>query len=416
MRRTGRARVLATLAAAATGPSAWLALVALVAAPAATARASASVQEPNERPRAREVGVVVGRLPPGPWNAITDVAGVRVGHVTLSHGDSIRTGITAVLPHGGNLFHEKVRAAIAVGNGFGKLVGLSQVNELGEIETPILLTGTLSVFRAADALLDTLLAIAENREVGSMNPLVGETNDGYLSDIRARPIRPEHVRSALRRAASGPVDEGSVGAGTGTVALGWKGGIGTASRRVDEARGGYTVGVLVQTNYGGDLRIDGLPVARELREARTPRDAEGGVAARFRGGVPPGGPAVGGEVGSVMIVLATDAPLAHRELQRLAYRTFLGIARTGSHMSHGSGDYAIAFSTSRDGATTRDGLLLSSLFQAAAEATEEAVLNSLFRATSVTGFRGRRAEALPVERVVELLRRRGRLGPGRTGG
>jgi D-aminopeptidase len=337
------------------------------------------------------VGVVIGELPPGPFNAITDVAGVRVGHHTLVQGDSIRTGVTAILPHAGNLYQDRVRAAIAVGNGFGKLVGLSQVNELGEIETPILLTGTLSVFRVADALLDTLLSMPGNEHVRSMNPVVGETNDGHLSDIRARPIRPEHVRAALRVARPGPVEEGSVGAGTGTRALGWKGGIGTASRVVPDSLGGHTVGVLVQTNFGGLLRVNGVPIGVEIGEAADQ------------------------EAGSVMIVLATDAPLAHRELERLAHRTFLGIARTGSHMSHGSGDYTIAFSSSREPATA-DGSTLSSLFQAAVEATEEAVINSLFKARGVTGFQGHRVDALPIEATLETLRRRGLLVPPGAGG
>ena len=337
----------------------------------------------SARPRAREIGVEIGILPPGRWNAITDVRGVLVGHHTRIEGDSIRTGVTAILPHGGNLFIEKVRAAISVGNGFGKLVGLSQVNELGEIETPILLTGTLSVFRAADALIDTMLAIEENREVRSINPVVGETNDGYLSDVRARPIGPRHVRAALRDASGGAVEEGSVGAGTGTTALGWKGGIGTSSRVLPAETGGFTVGVLVQSNYGGSLRVDGVPVGEELRRR-----------------------SAGARDGSVMIVLATDAPLAHRELERLAARTFLGIARTGSYMSHGSGDYAIAFSTSR-APPERNGRLMSGLFQAAVEATKEAVLNSLFKATTVTGQEGRTVEALPLEPTLEILHRHG---------
>ena len=338
------------------------------------------------RPRAREVGIEIGMLDPGPLNAITDVSGVRVGHSTVAIGDSIRTGVTAILPHSGNLFEEKVSAAIVVRNGFGKLVGLSQVNELGQIETPILLTGTLSVFRAADALVDTLLMEPGNEDVVSINPVVGETNDGYLSDIRARPIEPRHVREALRSASGGAVEEGSVGAGTGTRALGWKGGIGTSSRRLPESAGGYTVGVLVQTNYGGLLTVAGVPVGRFLRSERPepPRrdDTEGG---------------------SVMIVIATDAPLAHRELQRVAERAFAGIARTGSYMSNGSGDYAIAFSTYRGALLRPDERLLTGLFIATAEATEEAVLNSLFRATEVVGYRGRRAEALPVTEVLELL-------------
>ena len=344
----------------------------------------AEAQEP--RPRARDVGIKIGLLDPGPLNAITDVDGVRVGHSTLVEGDSIRTGVTAILPHAGNLFADKVRGAIVVRNGFGKLVGLSQVNELGQIETPILLTGTLSVFRAADALVDTLLASPANAGVRSINPVVGETNDGYLSDIRARPIEPRHVRHALRTASSGPVEEGSVGAGTGTRALGWKGGIGTASRRLPESSGGYTVGALVQTNYGGQLTIAGVPVGRFVQAERPeePRrdDREGG---------------------SVMIVIATDAPLAHRELERVAERAFAGIARTGSWMSHGSGDYAIAFSTHRGPIDSPEGGLLTRLFVATAEAVEEAVLNSLFKATTTVGYRGHRAEALPIGEVLEVL-------------
>jgi D-aminopeptidase len=324
-------------------------------------------------------------MQPGPLNAITDVSGVRVGHHTVIEGDSIRTGVTAILPHSGNLFEDKVRGAIVVRNGFGKLVGLSQVNELGQIETPILLTGTLSVFRTADALIDTLLADPRNAEVISINPVVGETNDGYLSDIRARPIQPRHVREALRAATAGAVEEGSVGAGTGTRALGWKGGIGTASRRLPEASRGYTVGVLVQTNFGGLLTIAGVPVGRLLRsepERNSRDDREGG---------------------SVMVVIGTDAPLGHRELTRVAERAFAGIARTGSWMSHGSGDYAIAFTTHDGPVEMMDGSVLTPLFVATAEAVEEAVINSLFRATTVVGFRGHRAEAIPVPAVLEIL-------------
>jgi D-aminopeptidase len=347
----------------------------------------AEVEGQEARPRARDVGIDIGVFEPGPLNAITDVEGVGVGHRTLIVGDSIRTGVTAVLPHGGNIFANKVAGAIVVRNGFGKLVGLSQVNELGQIETPILLTGTLSVFRAADALVDTLLALPENADVRSINPVVGETNDGYLSDIRARPIHPEHVREALRVASTGPVEEGSVGAGTGTRALGWKGGIGTASRRLPESVGGYTVGALVQTNYGGLLTVAGVPVGRfvraDLPEEASRDDKEGG---------------------SVMIVIATDAPLAHRELERVAERAFTGIARTGSYMSHGSGDYAIAFSTHRGPVELPDGGLLTRLFVATAEAVEEAVLNSLFKATTTVGFRGHRADALPISEVLEVLR------------
>ena len=348
---------------------------------------SAASQE--SRQRVREAGIRIGLMQPGPHNAITDVAEVAVGHSTIVLGDSIRTGVTAVLPHPGNLYLEKVRGAVVVRNGFGKLVGLSQVNELGQIETPILLTGTLSVFRAADALVDTLLAAEGMSDVRSINPVVGETNDGYLSDIRARPVQPEHVRAALRAAAPGPVTEGSVGAGTGTRALGWKGGIGTSSRRLPEAAGGYTVGALVQTNYGGILTIAGVPVGRFVRAdppvPATRDDRDGG---------------------SVMIVIATDAPLSHRELERVAERAFAGIARTGSWMSHGSGDYAIAFSTHRGPLDEPGGELLSRLFVATAEAVEEAVLNSLFLATTTVGYRGHRAEALPVAEVLEIMERR----------
>ena len=358
------------------------------------AGAVAGQQTASERPRARDAGVVIGRLSPGPLNAITDVPGVEVGHRTVLIGDSVRTGITAILPHDGNMFEERVRAAIAVGNGFGKLVGLSQVNELGELETPILLTGTLSVFRAADALLDTLLSMPANREVRSMNPVVGETNDGYLSDIRVRPITPEHVREALRSAAGGSVAEGSVGAGTGTIALGWKGGIGTSSRRVEVAGKTVNVGVLVQTNFGGSLRIDGVRVGEALSER--------GLSGLRRDT----GRSDGDRDGSVMIVIATDLPLAHRELERLAVRSFLGIGRAGGYMSHGSGDYAIAFSTGSD-VPVRDGGQLSRVFEAVVEATEEAVINSLFRATTVTGHGGHTIDALPLGPTLELLGRAG---------
>lgn len=396
-------------------------IASLVALPlvATTVRAQQPGPADAARPRVREAGIVIGALPPGPLDAITDVQGVRVGQVTVWSGDSLRTGVTAILPHAGNLFRHKVHGAMVVGNGFGKLIGLSQVNELGWIETPILLTGTLSVWRAADALVDTMLEIPENRDVVSINPVVGETNDGWLSDIRARPITPEEVREALRRAHGGAVEEGSVGAGTGTRALGWKGGIGTASRVVPADRGGYTVGVLVQTNYGGRLRIAGYPVWRDLgaspdEASARPSDARGGSPSVGGAGEgtsradEPYRDADGG--GSVMIVVATDAPLRHLGLTRLARRTFLGIGRTGSWMSNGSGDYAIAFSTGRDSTPpVEDGQDLSALFEAVVEATEEAALNSLFRATTVTGYRGRTTEALPVARVLELLRAHGLL-------
>lgn len=350
--------------------------------------ASAGLSHPSSlwaqnRPRPREAGVRIGHLPPGPLDAITDVPGVLVGQATLTRDDSLNTGVTAILPHGGDLFESPVRAAIVVGNGFGKLVGLSQVQELGEIETPILLTGTLSVFRAADALIDTLLAMPGHENIRSINPVVGETNDGYLSDIRVRPIGPEQVNAALRDASTGPVREGAVGAGRGTRALGFKGGIGTASRVIATPAGVWTVGVLVQTNFGGSLVIDGVPVGDRLAEAaREPHDADGG--------------------GSVMIVLATDAPLDHRSLERLAERTFGGLARTGSSMSHGSGDYAIAFSVDRGPIDIPGGGALSRLFVGAMDATEEAIIASLFAAETTSGHLGT-AEALPIDRVLDIL-------------
>ena len=348
-----------------------------------------------ERPRAREIGLQVGILPPGPLNAITDVAGVAVGHTTVIRGEDVRTGVTAILPHTGNPFREKVPGAVFIGNAFGKLMGSTQVNELGEIETPILLTSTLNVPRVADALLDYMLGLPDNADVRSINPVVAETNDGSLNDIRGRHVGREEVLAAIRGARGGPVEEGAVGAGTGTIAFGFKGGIGTASRRLPERQGGYTVGVLVQSNYGGDLTIAGVPVGRELKSG--------------------GG---GSADGSVIVVIATDAPVDHRNLRRMAARSMMGLARTGSAASNGSGDYAIAFSTApelriRTDAVMRQGTLLgndamSPLFLAVIEATEEAVYNSLLRARTMTG-RGRTVEALPLERTREILRRHGRL-------
>ncbi|MFV1985758.1 MAG: P1 family peptidase [Gemmatimonadota bacterium] len=349
-----------------------------------------------DRSRARDLGVIIGHLSTGRYNAITDVPGVLVGHETIIIGDSIRTGVTAILPHDRNVFVERPRAAIYVGNGFGKLLGVTQVNELGELETPILLTGTLSVFRAADALLDTLLVHPDNLGVRSMNPVVGETNDGFLSDIRARPVGPAHVRAALRAATGGQVEEGSVGAGTGTTALGWKGGIGTASRVVSAGGTNVTVGVLVQTNFGGRLTVAGVPVGERLAELGLRSAAA---------------PFPTHRDGSVMIVVATDLPLAHRELERVALRTFLGVARTGSYMSYGSGDYAIAFSTG-EGDPVRDGGSLSRIFEAVVEATEEAIVNSLFKATTVTGHRGRSMRALPIRETLDILREHGAIGGG----
>jgi D-aminopeptidase len=357
----------------------------------------------QQRPRARETGVVVGILPTGPANAITDVEGVRVGQVTVSEGDSVRTGVTAILPHAGNLFRERVPAAIHVGNGFGKLLGFTQVRELGELETPILLTCTLCVWRAADAMAGWLLAQPGMEDVRSINPVAGETNDGTLNDIRARPVRPEHVVRALESASAGPVEEGSVGAGAGTVAFGWKGGIGTSSRRLPASLGGYTVGVLVQSNFGGVLTINGAPVGRELERFAFQRE----LAA-----VPP--LYEDRADGSIMIVLATDAPVDARNLDRIARRALSGLARTGASMTNGSGDYVIAFSTAA-GVRRRAGTApaataelpndaLSPIFQAAAEATEEAILNSLFRATTVRS-RGTTVEALPLDRTLDILRR-----------
>jgi len=357
--------------------------------------------QPEERPRAREAGVVVGVFAPGPLNAITDVPGVRVGQVTVVEGDSIRTGVTAVLPHGGNVFRERVPAAIHVGNGFGKLLGVTQVRELGELETPVLLTCTLCVWQAADALVEALLAQPGMEDVRSINPVVGETNDGFLNDIRARPLRPEHVRRALAEASDGPVAEGSVGAGTGTVAFGWKGGIGTSSRRLPEGLGGHTVGVLVQANFGGVLTINGAPVGRALGRFAFQNDLGGSAD------------------GSIMIVVATDAPLSARPLERLARRALAGLARTGAAMTNGSGDYVVAFSTVREAALL-GGLAaelpddaLSPLFQAVAEATEEAVYNALFKATTVAGHRGT-VEALPLAETLEALERHGALRWDRT--
>jgi len=367
----------------------------------------------QQRPRAREAGVVVGILPPGPLNAITDVAGVRVGQTTVMEGDSIRTGVTAILPHAGNAFRERVPAAIFVGNGFGKLLGVTQLRELGELETPILLTCTLCVWSAADAMTGWMLRQPGMEEVRSINPVVGETNDGTLNDIRARPVRPEHVVRALESASAGPVEEGAVGAGTGTVAFGWKGGIGTSSRRLPASLGGWTTGVLVQSNYGGALTVNGAPVGRELGQFIFQRE----LAPPERGARDPGD-------GSIMIVVATDAPLDARSLERLAARAIAGLARTGASMTNGSGDYVIAFSTAaqvrrRVGETTPRAVAelpndaLSPLFQSVAEATEEAILNSLFRAATVRGHRAT-VEALPIDRTLEILRKYNALGWDRT--
>jgi D-aminopeptidase len=374
----------------------------------ATAFAAAQNTTPNARPRASDIGLKVGILPAGPLDAITDVAGVEVGQTTIIRGDKIRTGVTAVLPHSGNLYREKVPAAIFVGNGFGKLTGSTQVDEMGDIETPILLTSTTSVPRAADALISYMLALPGNEDVLSINPVVGETNDGYLNDIRGRNVTPDDVLAAVKNAKGGPVEEGNVGAGTGTVIFGWKGGIGTSSRRLPANLGGYTVGVLVQTNFGGVLTIAGAPVGQELRQYYLRQELQQAGSGKDKAD------------GSCMIIVATDAPVDARNLKRLAARALLGVARTGSSASNGSGDYAIAFSTApqvrihanekltNDKTQTRTAEVMindamSPLFLAAIEATEEAVYNSMFKAMTMTG-NGHTVEALPIERTVEILK------------
>ncbi len=353
------------------------------------------LQAQDARPRARDLGVAPGIFPPGARNAITDVDGVAVGQVTVIEGDSVRTGVTAILPHGGNLYRDRVPAALHVGNGFGKLLGATQLRELGELETPILLTCTLCVWKAADAMVEWLLERPDMAQVRSINAAVGETNDGGLNAIRSRPIRREHVRRALETATMA-VEEGSVGAGTGTSAFGWKGGIGTSSRVLPQSLGAWRIGVLVQSNFGGILQVLGAPVGKELGRYSFQRDVTD------RGD------------GSIMIVIATDAPLSDRNLERLAARSMMGLARTGSFASNGSGDYAIAFSTNAGVRRAVDARRLalqelaneetSALFAAVVEATEEAIYNSLFKATSVTG-NGRTVEAIPIERVKEILLR-----------
>jgi len=364
---------------------------------------SAQTAASNTRPRASDLGLKVGILPTGRLNAITDVAGVEVGHTTIISGNNIRTGVTAVLPHCGNLYREKVPGAIFVGNGFGKLAGSTQVDEMGEIETPILLTNTASVPRVADAVTTYILTLPGNEDVFSLNPVVGETNDGYLSDIRGRHIAAEDVFAAIKTAKAGPLEEGNVGAGTGTVAFGWKGGIGTSSRKLPQTLGGYTVGVLVQTNFGGVLTIAGAPVGQELGQYYLRKELQQGSAKDKADG-------------SCMIIIATDAPVDARNLRRLAARAWLGMARTGSAASNGSGDYAIAFSTApqlrihtSEKPPTRHLELLtndamSPLFLAVIEATEEAIYNSMFRATTMSG-NGHTIETLPIDKTMEILRR-----------
>ena len=355
----------------------------------------ASALAAETRPRARDLGIDPGVYEPGVLNAITDVSGVRVGHTTLVEGAAVRTGVTAILPHSGNLFRDKVAAAVFVGNAFGKLAGSTQVQELGTLETPIVLTNTLAVGTAVEAIVEYTLADPASADARSVNAVVGETNDGGLNDIRARPVRREHVLAAVRGATGGAVAEGNVGAGTATRAFEWKGGIGTASRVLPAAEGGHTVGVLVQVNYGGPLTMDGVPVGRELRRST------------LASGRQPTGD------GSCIVVVATDAALTARDLERLAARGIFALARTGSSFSNGSGDYAIAFSTSPE-TRTRHGETLprtrtllpsdsvSALFQAVLEATEEAVYNAMLRAETMTG-NGMTVEALPIDRLRELL-------------
>ena len=353
----------------------------------------------QEKKRARDYGVKIGVMQPGKLNAITDVAGVKVGQTTLIRGDSIRTGVTAILPYDGNIFQQKVPAAVFVGNGFGKLAGSTQVNELGNLETPVVLTNTLNVSTAMDALIAYTLQEKGNENVVSVNAVVGETNDGYLNDIRGRHVTKENVLAAIKNATTGAVEEGVAGAGTGTVCFGFKGGIGTSSRVLPKSLGGYTVGVLVQTNFGGVLQIDGVPVGKELGKFSFSNQLLNNVD------------------GSCMIVVATDAPLDHRNLLRLAKRAILGLGKTGGIESNGSGDYVIAFSTAESLRVPYNSVnqqllnnpLLSNddtspLFLAAIEATEEAIINSLFAAKTVAGINGHKAESLPLDKVIPILK------------
>lgn len=357
---------------------------------------SVSLQAQN---RSRDFGLKIGVLAPGKLNAITDVAGVKVGHTTLSEGSSVRTGVTAILPHEGNVFHEKVPAAIYVGNGFGKLAGSTQVIELGNMETPIILTNTLGVSTAMDAVVEYTLNLKGNENVQSVNAVVGETNDGYLNDIRGRHVKKQHVLDAINNAKAGAVQEGNVGAGTGTICFGFKGGIGTSSRVLHEKSGGYTIGVLVQSNFGGVLQMDGVPVGEELKQFYLSDQL------------------MDKADGSCMIVVATDAPVDARNLERMAKRAIMGLAKTGGIGSNGSGDYVIAFSTnpqvrvkhdSKDKTETINLLrndAMSPLFMAVIEATEEAIINSLFAAEAMTGNEGHTIKALPKEEVIKIVKK-----------
>ncbi|MGN6154916.1 MAG: DmpA family aminopeptidase [Sphingomicrobium sp.] len=366
---------------------------------AAAALVTTSASAADHRPRAREAGIMIGILPPGPLNAITDVAGVKVGQVTIVEGANIRTGVTAILPHGGNLYQDKVPAGFSVGNAYGKFMGSTQIQELGEIETPIVLTNTLNVPEAAAGIVEWTLKQPGNEQVRSVNAIVGETNDGTLNDIRARRVRPADAIAAIELAKTGPVEEGAVGAGTGTIAFSWKGGIGTSSRQLPASLGGWTVGVLVQTNYGGVLQVGGVPVGQALGQYYLKDELS----------------KASGD-GSCIVVIATDAPLSDRNLERLAHRGLLGIVRTGSPMTNGSGEYAVAFSTNADVRRTPERRAkpstivdlpndqMSPLFEAAVEAAEEAAINSLFAATPMDG-NGRHIDALPVDQVVKLYKR-----------
>lgn len=352
--------------------------------------------DPLAAKRLRELGINIGVMQPGQWNAITDVPGIKVGHTTLIEGNSVRTGVTAILPHSGNLFQEKVPAAIFVGNGFGKLAGSTQVQELGNLETPIILTNTLSVPMAMNGVITYTLRQPGNENVRSVNALVGETNDGTLNDIRGRHVKEEHVLQAIESAKTGPVEEGNVGAGTGTVTFGFKGGIGTASRILPQVLGGYTVGVIVQSNFGGVLEINGIPVGKAFNSFSFSNQLLNNVD------------------GSCMIIVATDAPLDARNLERLAKRAFLGLGKTGGIASNGSGDYVIAFSTAKGlrvphqskQKTLTQSLLLndetSPIFMAAIEATEEAILNSLIAAESMTGMNGVKIEKLSIQQILNM--------------
>lgn len=388
--------------------TAMLGIVCMAVTAAVIAHTVSAAEPKARRARARDLGIEVGVMEPGTLNAITDVPGVLVGHRTLVRGADIRTGVTAILPHGGNIFLEKVPAAIAVGNGFGKLAGSTQVGELGNIETPIVLTNTLSVGTAVEAVVRYTLTLSGNEDIRSVNAVVGETNDGYLNDIRGMHVSGEDVLAAIRDARDGLPVEGSAGAGTGTVCFRFKGGIGTASRIVPIGKSGspsgsaavsvekhYTIGVLVQTNFGGLLDVNGAPVGRELKSMREKKGGHGGD-------------------GSCMIVIATDAPLAPRNLKRLARRAFLGLARTGSYMSNGTGDYAIAFSTAYriaygvrhvDVPPLVANDAMTPIFRAVVEATREAVYNSLFMATTVEGHGGHTVEAIPIADVLEICRK-----------